>query len=55
MKGYLFNAGMLAQMPLFLVLTLIVYGMVLIHTGSYWITTCGMFQIIMAFAWGFSM
>jgi len=45
MKGELFNEGMTAEIWLFGVLSAIIYFIVLFHTGSFWITTCGLFQV----------
>jgi hypothetical protein len=52
-KSALFNAGMAEEMVLFGALFAVVYFMILLHVGSFWIATCGIIQIIMAFAVGF--
>ncbi|MDA0907859.1 MAG: hypothetical protein O3B44_06820 [Bacteroidetes bacterium] len=52
-KGALFNARMMQQSTNFIILFIVIYLLVLWHTGSFWITTNGMIQIVFAFLWGF--
>ena len=54
-KGELFSSMMLTESYSFAVLFIVVYALILFHTGSFWITTCGAFQIFMAFVWGFTL
>ena len=53
-KDEVFNSMMGASMTDFVWLFVMVFCLILTHTGSIWITVCGSFQIIMAFAWGFT-
>ncbi len=52
-KGRLFNSMMTGSLGNFVFLFAGSYLLILYHTGSLWITTCGVFQILMAFGWGF--
>eukprot|EP00605_Chrysophyceae_sp_TOSAG23-4_P000021 GSChrysophyteH1.ASY1.ANO1.21.1 assembled CDS len=53
LKDRLFNEMMTKSTDNFALLFVLVSSLILLHTGSIWITVCGSFQIIMAFAWGF--
>lgn len=53
-RGEIFNSMLTAQMLLAVGVFVIVYFLILYHTGSFWITSCGFLQIFMAFFWGFT-
>jgi len=52
-KGEIFNQKMIGTGVFFALLVVIIYGVILYHTGSFWITSCGLLQIFCAFFWGF--
>lgn len=52
LKGTIFSDKMLSESSSFAILFLVIYCLLLYHTGSFWIATCSAFQIMMAFFWG---
>ena len=52
-KGEVFSDQMPSEAPLFVILFFCVFALLVYHTGSYWIASCSIFQIMMAFGWGF--
>ncbi len=54
-RGALLNALIGSQMAMVVFIFVIVYFLILYHTGSFWITSCGFLQIFMAFLWGFTL
>ena len=51
-KGDIFNDKMLSESSNFAILFIIIYVLLVYHTGSFWIASCSIFQIMMAFGWG---
>ena len=52
-KEQVFSQLMTQEAPLLGVLIIIVYFLLLFHTGSFWIASCSIVQILFAFLWGY--
>uniref|UniRef100_A0A7S1UJZ5 SSD domain-containing protein n=1 Tax=Phaeomonas parva TaxID=124430 RepID=A0A7S1UJZ5_9STRA len=53
-KGDLFTELMIADSYLVALVFLCVYILMVVHSGSFWISTCAFFEMMMAFLWAFT-
>jgi len=53
-RSWLFNTEIAADPKGVILIFVVVYFLILFHSGSFWITSCAFFQIFMAFFWGYS-
>jgi len=53
-RNWLFNTQIADDKDAVIIIFVIVYCLILFHSGSFWIASCAFFQIFMAFFWGYT-